>query len=116
MLCVSTAAKKVEGRHITWHQAASNLLVVQLPLELLVVPNLSCCLHVVLFDRVVALCADRKHPSLSADIAHVCAIESVSELHYCLPIDIAVLRDRIRMDLQDFQPCLLVRERNFDLS
>mmetsp|Transcript_75506 Transcript_75506/g.161761 ORF Transcript_75506/g.161761 Transcript_75506/m.161761 type:complete len:274 (+) Transcript_75506:100-921(+) len=94
---------------------SSDLLIVEFSLELLVVRNLPCSLHEVLLRDVVTFGTDSEHARLSADVPHVSAIEAVGELHNGLPINVAVLRDADRVDLQDIDARLLIRQRDFHL-
>jgi hypothetical protein len=67
--------------------------------ELLVLGDLARGLHKILLEDVVAVGADREQPGLGADVAQVGAVELVAQLDDRLVVDLALLRDRLRVDL-----------------
>mmetsp|Transcript_148811 Transcript_148811/g.414611 ORF Transcript_148811/g.414611 Transcript_148811/m.414611 type:complete len:336 (-) Transcript_148811:8-1015(-) len=93
----------------------SRLLKLGLTLQLLAFANLPGGFDEVLLQNEVPLLADCEHPGLRADVPHIRAVEAVSELYDGIPVDVAVLGNGCRVDLQDVDACLLVRQGDLDL-
>eukprot|EP00047_Mylnosiga_fluctuans_P002620 m.225234 g.225234 ORF g.225234 m.225234 type:complete len:387 (+) comp11232_c0_seq1:43-1203(+) len=93
-----------------------HLLVLKLRLELLHLDDLAHGLHEILIHDVIALGPDRKHARFRANIAQISAVEAIRQLCDRLVVDLAGLGNGSRVDLEDVQAGLLVRQRDLDLA
>ncbi|GMS82430.1 hypothetical protein PENTCL1PPCAC_4605, partial [Pristionchus entomophagus] len=90
-------------------------LVVELRLQSLRVSHLSDGLHEVLLHHVLSLGTNREETCLGAHVAEIGARESVGQLHNGLEIDLSILGDLARVDLEHLQSALLIGEGDLDL-
>ena len=98
------------------HNAVSDILVVELALQLFDFLDLAARLHKVLLEDEVTLRTDREHTSLSTNISHVGTIEVLADLGARLVVDRAALRDVLSVNLEDVEATRLVRQRNLNLT
>merc|ERR1719317_418742 len=90
-------------------------LVIELCLEPLVLCDLPDGLHEVLVLDILPLVPDGKEAGLGAHVPQVGAVEAVRQLDDGLVVDLAVLGDGARVNLQDLQPSLVVGQRDLNL-
>merc|ERR1712098_927944 len=102
------------GEFITWvklHQQKWGRLdgfVIQFGLETFVFRDLSNGLHKVLIHDVLPFGPDGEKTGLCANVPQIGSVESIGQLDHGFVVDLAVLGDWPRMDLENFQPRLVV--------
>jgi hypothetical protein len=93
-----------------------DLAVIELGLELLVVENLAGGFHKVFFQHVIAIGPNGKQASFGAQVAHVGAVQTISELHDRFVVDITPHGNTSGVNFENFQALRFVGFGDFNLT
>jgi hypothetical protein len=88
----------------------------QLAFKLLVLLNLSGCLHEVFLNRVVAISSDCEHTRFSTDHSHVSSIEIFAEFGDRFEIKLTLFANSFGMNFQNVKTGRLVRKWDLNLA
>ena len=78
--------------------------------------QLACRFHEVFLDTIVSIRTDSKHTSLCRYIAQVCSVEAIRQLYNSFVVQLIPLGNGARVNFENLQTTLFIRERNLDLA